>query len=67
VYYSLQLNPTLNSTGFIIMSRIISPGNLYSNISEFLFLFNHMHEFLHFFFPGFTKALLGLPLATVVC
>jgi uncharacterized membrane protein len=42
------------------MSRIISPENLYSKISEFLFLFNHMHEFLHFylfiylFFPGFT-------------
>jgi hypothetical protein len=32
------------------MSRIISPGNLYSKISEFLFLFNHMHEFLHFYF-----------------
>jgi len=31
------------------MSRIISPGNLYSKISEFLFLFNHMHEFLHFY------------------
>jgi hypothetical protein len=40
------------------MSRIISPRNLYSKISEFLFLFNHMHEFLPFylfiFFPGFT-------------
>jgi hypothetical protein len=57
VYYSLPLNPTLNSTGFIIMSRIISPINLYSKISEFLFLFNHMHEFLPFYlfiylFPG---------------
>jgi len=56
VYYSLQLNPTLNSTRFIIISRIISPGNLYSKISEFLFLYNHMHEFLHFYlfiiFPG---------------
>jgi hypothetical protein len=31
------------------MSRIISPGNLYSKISEFLFLFNHMYEFLHFY------------------
>jgi hypothetical protein len=30
------------------MSRIISPRNLYLKISEFLFLFNHMHEFLHF-------------------
>jgi len=39
------------------MSRIISLENLYSNISEFLFLFNHMHEFFHFYlfiiFPGF--------------
>jgi len=40
------------------MSRIISSGNLYSKISEFLFfLFNHMHEFFHFYlfiiFPGF--------------
>jgi hypothetical protein len=38
------------------MSQIISPGNLYSKIFEFLFLFNHMHEFLHFYlfiiFPG---------------
>jgi len=38
------------------MSRIISLENLYSKISEFLFLFNHMHEFLHFYlfiiFPG---------------
>jgi len=31
------------------MSRIISPENLYSKIFEFLFLFNHMHEFLHFY------------------
>jgi len=31
------------------MSRIISPRNLYSKISEFLFLFNHMHEFLPFY------------------
>jgi len=31
------------------MSRIISLGNLYSKISEFLFLFNHMDEFLHFY------------------
>jgi hypothetical protein len=56
MYYSLQLNPTLNSTGFIIMSRIISPENLYSRISKFLFLFNYIHEFLHFYlffiFPG---------------
>ena len=40
------------------MSRIISPGNLYSKISEFLFLFNHMHDFFTFIylllFPGFT-------------
>ena len=48
---------------FIIMSRIISPGNLYSKIYEFLFLFNHMHDFLPFylfiylFFPGFTPVL----------
>jgi hypothetical protein len=32
-----------------MVSRIISPGNLYSKISEFLFLFNHMHEFLPFY------------------
>jgi len=32
------------------MFQTISPGNLYSKISEFLFLFNHMHEFLHFYF-----------------
>jgi len=44
---------------FIIMSRIISPENLYSKIYEFLFLFNHMHDFLPFYlfiylfiFPG---------------
>jgi hypothetical protein len=44
------------------MSRIISPGNLYLKISEFLFLFNYMHEFLPFYlfiylfiFPGFYK------------
>jgi hypothetical protein len=41
------------------MFQTISPENLYSKISEFLFLFNHMHEFLHFFFsPGFTITLL---------
>jgi hypothetical protein len=37
------------------MSQIISPENLFYKISEFLFLFNHMHEFLHFYlfiFPG---------------
>jgi hypothetical protein len=65
VYYSLQLNPTLISTGFIIISQIISLGNLYSKISEFLFLFNHMHEFLHFyllFFLGFTSS--PLPFCT---
>jgi hypothetical protein len=43
------------------MSRIISPRNLYSKISEFLFLFIHMHEFLPFylfiFFPGFADSL----------
>jgi hypothetical protein len=38
------------------MSRIISPENLYSKISEFLFVFIHMQEFLHFFFPGFTPS-----------
>jgi len=31
------------------MSLIILLGNLYSKISEFLFLFNHMDEFLHFY------------------
>ena len=33
------------------MSQIISHENLYPKISEFLFLFNPMHEFLHFYFP----------------
>ena len=39
-YYFLQLNPTLNSTGFIIISRIILPENSYSKISEFLYFFS---------------------------
>jgi len=32
------------------MFQTIFPGNLNSKISEFLFLFNHMHEFLHFIY-----------------
>ena len=32
------------------MSRNISSRNLYPKISEFPFLFNHMLEFLHFYF-----------------
>jgi len=36
------------------MSQIISPRNLYSKISEFLFLFNHIHEFLQFYLFIFT-------------
>jgi len=44
------------------MSRIILPGNLYSKIFEFLFLFNHMHEFLHFYlFIIFSRGLQNLP------
>jgi hypothetical protein len=43
------------------MSRIISPGNLYSKFFEFLFLFNHMHEFLHFYlFIYFSRGLITL-------
>ena len=43
------------------MSRIISPGNLYSKFFEFIFLFNHMHEFLHFYlFIYFSRGLITL-------
>ena len=33
------------------MSQNISLENLYKKIYEFLFLFNLVHEFFHFYFP----------------
>ena len=48
LFSSIKSNP--QHYRFIIMSRIISPGNYIQKFLNSCLLFNHTHEFLHFYF-----------------